>query len=115
MFEYQKEQRGTVTILALRGNLDALSATELRREIDMLVAERCSPLVLDLSGLTLVDSSGVGAIVSLLKRMRTLSPPGDVKIADLRGQPLQIFQLLRLNKAFEIYPSVAEALAKFGR
>ncbi|HMW03405.1 MAG TPA: STAS domain-containing protein, partial [Acidobacteriota bacterium] len=46
----------------------------------------------------LIDSSGVGAIVSLFKRVRTLQ--GDVKIARLRGQPAEIFKLLRLDRAF---------------
>lgn len=115
MFEYRREQQGAVTVLSLRGNLDALTAPELRREIDTLVAERRSPVVLDLSGLELVDSSGVGSIVSLLKRMRMLTPPGEVKIADLRGQPLQIFQLLRLHRAFDICPSVADAVARLAR
>jgi anti-sigma B factor antagonist len=115
MFEYHREQRGPVTILSLRGNLDALTAPELRREIDALVSERRSPVVLDLSGLELVDSSGVGSIVSLLKRLRMLNPPGEVKMAELRGQPLQIFQLLRLNKAFDICATVAEAIARLTR
>lgn len=115
MFEYRRQQHGPVTVLSLRGNLDALSATEMRREIDALVAEQRSPIVLDLAGLELIDSSGVGAIVSLLKRMRTLTPPGEVKIAELRGQPLQIFQLLRLNRAFDLCATVAEAISRFGR
>lgn len=115
MFEYRREQRGNVTILSLRGNLDALTAPDMRREIDALVTERRSPVVLDLSGLELVDSSGVGSIVSLLKRMRMLTPAGEVKIAELRGQPLQIFQLLRLHRAFDICPTVAEAIARLGR
>jgi anti-sigma B factor antagonist len=115
MFEYRREQHGTVTILSLRGNLDALSAPELRREIDALVAEKRSPVVLDLSGLMLIDSSGVGSIVSLLKRMRMLQPPGEVKIAELRGQPQQIFQLLRLHRAFDICETVAEAISRLTR
>jgi anti-sigma B factor antagonist len=115
MFEYRREQHGTITILSLRGNLDALTAPELRREIDALVAERRSPVVLDLAGLELVDSSGVGSIVSLLKRMRLLQPPGEVKIADLRGQPLQIFQLLRLHRAFDICATVADAISRLSK
>jgi anti-anti-sigma regulatory factor len=53
----------------------------------------------------------VGAIVSLFKRVRTLQ--GDVKIARLRGQPAEIFKLLRLDRAFELYDSVEGAVGKF--
>ncbi|MCS6912173.1 MAG: STAS domain-containing protein [Myxococcales bacterium] len=115
MFDYRRELHGTVTILRLRGALDALSAPELKREIDALVAEKRSPVVLDLAGLELIDSSGVGAIVSLFKRLRQLSPPGEVKIAELRGQPSQIFQLLRLDRAFDICATVAEAIARLSK
>lgn len=112
MFEHQQDRNGPVTIVSLRGNLDALTAPEMRRVIDAMVQERRSPVVLDLSGLELIDSSGVGSIVSLVKRLHQLAPPGEVKIAGLRGQPRQIFNLLRLDRAFDICDSVTEAVSR---
>ena len=44
----------------------------------------------------MVDSSGVGALVSLYKRVRAQG--GDVVITGLRDQPLAIFKLLRLDR-----------------
>ena len=55
--------------------------------------------------------SGVGAIVSLFKRARTLG--GDVKISGLRGQPREIFKLLRLDRAFDIFEDVQAAAEAF--
>ena len=113
MLEFQQEDRGDVVVLTLRGNLDALTAPELRPTIDDLVAGRRIHVVFNLSELTLIDSSGVGAIVSLFKRVRLLG--GDVKIACLSAQPKEIFRLLRLDRAFEVYETVEAAEGRFQR
>ena len=113
MLTFTKEVRGNVLVLSLKGNLDAITVPELKPEIDNIVSERKTAVVVDLSGLTLIDSSGVGAIVSLCKRVRALS--GDVKVAGVTAQPKEIFRLLRLDRAFDIHPTIEEAVAKFPR
>lgn len=111
MLDYNKQERGGVTIFSLEGNLDALTAPSLKKEIEALLAARRINVVFDLQGLELIDSSGVGAIVSLFKRVRTLQ--GDVKIARLGGQPAEIFKLLRLDRAFEIFDTIDTAVERF--
>ena len=111
MLEFKRDALGDVEILTLKGNLDALTAPELRPTIDALVASRKIKVVFNLGELTLIDSSGVGAIVSLFKRVRMLG--GDVKIACLANQPKEIFRLLRLDRAFDLFDSVEEARSRF--
>lgn len=111
MLEYDKQEHGDVIVFSLKGNLDALTAPSLKREIEALLAARRINVVFDLSALELIDSSGVGAIVSLFKRVRTLQ--GDVKIARLSGQPAEIFKLLRLDRAFDIFEQVDDAVRRF--
>ena len=111
MLEFKRDALGDVEILTLKGNLDALTAPELRPTIDELVASRKIKVVFNLGELTLIDSSGVGAIVSLFKRVRMLG--GDVKIACLANQPKEIFRLLRLDRAFDLFESVEEARSRF--
>jgi anti-sigma B factor antagonist len=98
-------------LLTLSGNLDALTAPEIRPTIDELVASKQIKVIFDLHDLTLIDSSGVGAIVSLFKRVRMLH--GDVKIARLANQPKEIFRLLRLDRAFDLFETIEEAKQKF--
>ena len=111
MLEFHRETTDDVVLLRLHGNLDAMTAPELRPTIDELVTNRSVKVVFDLNGLTLIDSSGVGAIVSLFKRVRLLG--GDVKIARLANQPKEIFRLLRLDRAFDLFETVEEAVARF--
>lgn len=89
---------GDETLLKIDGTLDALTAPELRPTLDAIVAEGRKTVTVDLSALRLIDSSGVGALVSLLKRVR--AGGGEVRISGLRDQPLAIFKLLQLNRVF---------------
>ena len=94
--DHRRIDMGAASTLELKGVLDALSTVELRPVIDRLVAERRRPVTIDLSLVRLIDSSGVGAIVSLYKRVR--ADGGDVWVVGLQGQPLAIFRLLRLDR-----------------
>ena len=88
------------TVLRISGSLDALSTPELRPAIEALVAEKRGAVTVDLSELRIIDSSGVGAIVSLYKRMRAVG--AKVEVVGLRDQPLAIFRLLRLDRIFTV-------------
>jgi anti-sigma B factor antagonist len=101
-----------MTVLRIRGELDALSAPELRPALDALVEERRPDVVVDLSELRLIDSSGVGALVSLYKRVRANG--GSVRFTSVTAQPLVIFKLLRLDVVFGLAadgPEVVYGLA----
>jgi anti-sigma B factor antagonist len=88
------------TKLSIDGTLDAVTAPELRGVVDKIVNDRPKSVVLDLSSLRLIDSSGVGVIVSLFKRVRANG--GQVRILGLRDQPRAIFRLLRLDRVFPL-------------
>ena len=90
-----KAQSG-VTQLVIEGELDAVSVSELRPDLEKLVKSKPTSVEVDLSSLRMVDSSGVGALVSLYKRVRAQG--GSVVIKGLRDQPLAIFRLLRLDR-----------------
>jgi anti-sigma B factor antagonist len=87
-----------VTVLRVEGELDANTAPDIRPALDQIVADRRRRVTVDLSGLRLIDSSGVGALVSLYKRVRAQG--GSVRIEGVSDQPLAIFRLLRLDAVF---------------
>ncbi len=95
---FSKTVVGADTILKIEGSLDAMSTPELRPAVDELIAARTPRVIVDLASLRLIDSSGVGAIVSLYKRARAQG--GEVVVRGLRDQPLAIFRLLRLDRVF---------------
>jgi len=94
---YSRTDTEAATVLKIEGTLDAHTVTELRPDLETLVADNPRRVIVDLSALRLIDSSGVGAIVSLYKRIRASG--GQVSVTGMRDQPLAIFKLMRLDKA----------------
>jgi anti-sigma B factor antagonist len=105
---YRRVDEPEGTILYIRGELDALSAADLRPLLDKLVEDRPQRVLVDLSELRLVDSSGIGALVSLYKRVRAQG--GSVTFTGVTAQPLVIFKLLRLDVVFELELEQAAAV-----
>lgn len=97
---FSRTDHGDETVIRIDGVLDAVTTPDIRPEIDILVAEQRKDITVDVSSLRLIDSSGVGVIVSLFKRCKTYG--GTVKVSGLKDQPLTIFRLLRLDKVFKL-------------
>ena len=83
-------------VLSIGGELDALSTSELDPVIGKISKDRPSKLRIDLSQLRLIDSSGVGAIVSLFKIVKGYE--GTLTLVGVRDQPLAILRLLQLDR-----------------
>lgn len=85
-------------LLHVDGALDALTARDIRPIFDQVVADKPKKVTVDLEGLTLIDSSGVGAIVSLFKRVK--ADGGQVVVVRAHDQPLAVLKLLKLDRIF---------------
>jgi len=92
--QFSTSKADGVATLRIAGDLDAVTAPELRPSLDALLAERNPRVVVDVSGLRLIDSLGVHAVVSLYKKANG----GVVTVQGLSDQPLVIFKLLRLDR-----------------
>lgn len=94
--DFSTSSQGGVATLRIEGELDAVTIPDVRPAIDALIAEHPTRIVVDLSGLRLIDSSGIGALVFLYKKVKEYG--GVVTVAGVRDQPLSIFKLLRLDR-----------------
>jgi len=108
--EHSVSAQGDVTVLSLKGRLDALRVGQVREELTGLPDKGHLKIVIDVSELEWIDSSGVGTLVSLYKMARAKG--GAVNVAGLQRQPKEIFRLLRLDSAFQIFETVNEAVAR---
>ena len=97
---FDVQRSNNATTLAIRGSLDINTAPQLGDEVDRIISEKPNTVVVDLSGLDLIDSSGVAALVKLYKGVRASG--GAVTISGARDQPLAIFKLLRMDKVFNL-------------
>ena len=83
--------------LWIEGALDALTVRDIDPVIDAVVASKPKRVNLDLEALTLLDSSGVGAIISLFRRVA--AGGGRLAVVRAHDQPLAVLKVLKLDRA----------------
>jgi len=88
-------------------NLDAGNVKEFRDAIQPLTAER-EIVLLDMSALNFVDSSGLGALLSCLRTMN--GKGGQLRLFGMSKPVKALFELVRMHRIFAIYNSREEAL-----
>lgn len=94
--------------IGLEGEFDALGCKEIRKDFEELVGNYIGQYIeLDLSAVSFIDSSGIGAIVFLYKRM--LENNGQLKLVEVTGQPKELISLLRVDKAITVEWAVQRA------
>lgn len=103
----QTEFSKRLVVLSISGRITAATAPEIKNQISSLISSGHIDLVLDLSKTTFIDSSGLSAIVSGLKRVREAD--GSLKLACLQGDVQSIFKLTMLDRVFEMYSTVEAA------
>jgi len=105
------DMMGNVTIAMVPGEeLDASNAAEFKRDVTPLL-DATTKLVFDLSRLRFVDSSGLGAFISCLRKLNAKG--GDVKLCGMSKQVRGVFELVRMHRIFDIYATKEEALRAF--
>lgn len=98
-------------VVRLRGRLDAASVPAFRIELRELLKAGATNLVLDLSELSMIDSSGLGAIIGGIRLARQAG--GDLRIALPSRQVRTTLELTSLDRVLRPYGSIDEALADF--
>ncbi len=88
-------------VLELHGEFDALGSAQIRPDLEAVAVQSASGVVfLDLKNVSFIDSSGVGAIVFLYKRLKEHGRM--LKIVGAHGQPRELLELLRIHKAIPV-------------
>jgi len=107
--ETQKPQE-EVAVIALSGEVDVYTSPRVKQEVVDLLNAGTTRLIVDLSGVEYLDSTGLGVLIGGLKRARERD--GDLKLVCDNLRILRIFEITGLTKIFEIHRSQAEALEK---
>jgi len=105
--DIQKTTTGDLCELTLAGEIDVYTAPNLKKELVALIEGGCSNVIVDLEGVAFIDSSGLGVLVSALRRARERD--GSVRIVCSRDSVLKIFRITGLDKVFPIFSDISEA------
>jgi anti-sigma B factor antagonist len=106
--------RSGATVVKPVGNrLDLEVAAEFRGALLQLIDSGQHRVVVDLSDVDFIDSSGLGALVSALKTLKMLKRDGDIRLANVRPPVVSLLEIIRLHRVFSSYSSIDEAVQSF--
>jgi anti-sigma B factor antagonist len=106
MMEIRQQQDVTV-VEPLRSRLDASVAVRFKEQMAGIIGQGHNRLVVNLSAVDFIDSSGLGAFVSTLK---SLGGQGEIAICNVHGGVATMFKLTRMDKIFTICVDEAAAV-----
>lgn len=101
-------QKQGYDIVTLKGPFDIESVADCRPELEALSERSESGVILSMSGVTFLDSSGVGALVFLFKRLNARK--ARLHLVGLTGQPLKLIRLLRIHQTISVHDELEDVL-----
>lgn len=100
---------GDRAVVEVHGSVDLTTAPELRNRLAELIDDGVTCIVTDLTGTDFLDSTGLGALVSALKRLRMRN--GEIRVVCTSGHVRKVFEITSLDRVFAMFDSVDAALA----
>lgn len=88
------------TDIVISGDFDAALASAHREAFENAARTASGPVAVDLGGVSFIDSSGIGAIVYLYKRLKARGVP--LLVTGAAGQPLRVIRALRIERTISV-------------
>lgn len=105
--EHSIREEGGALIVSFEGDVD-LEQSPKAREVLLECVERGNKILVDLSGVSYIDSSGVASLVEAFQVAKKQGK--GFALVSVNAAALRVLQLARLDKVFTIHESLADAL-----
>jgi len=106
--KFNTEKTDDVTIIEIPvDSLDAGNVIEFKNGIAPIL-DRCDYVVFDMGRVKFIDSSGIGAILSCLRKLH--SQDGALSMFGVKEQVLQLFKLVRIDRIITVHPTKTDAI-----
>jgi anti-sigma B factor antagonist len=110
--ELKSEHHGEILVIRAVGDrIDAAGAIQFKERMREIIAEPSARVVLDMSTVGFLDSSGLGAVVAVMK---ALGPVRRLELSGLTPTVEKVFRLTRMDSVFIIHKSMPEGLRNVG-
>ena len=110
-FEVVREDRNKVSILRLRGFLDAHTAPQFEKAIQELLGEDKFHIIVSMADLNYISSAGLGVFMGFIEEIRENG--GDIKLCSMTEKVFKVFDLLGFPALYEIYDEEDQAKGKY--
>jgi len=112
-FEVSKSENGDVSILYIKGYLDAHTAPDLEAEFQKLVDAKKYNIIVNFQDLSYISSAGLGVFMGFIEDIRKNG--GDIKLTDMKPKIYRVFDLLGFPTLYDILDEETKALETFGK
>ena len=109
--EIQDEQVSDVTVLTIKGSIDAMTAPKITEYIQGLVTKEKVKLIADLSGVDYTSSAGLRVLLGAIKDTRAQG--GDMRLADVQPDVLKVLNLSGFTNILKMFDDVDTAVASY--
>jgi anti-sigma B factor antagonist len=110
-FSTSIRESGEVSIINLKGFLDAHTAPTLENNFTQLINDNKFKIVVNFEELAYISSAGLGVFMAFIENIR--DNKGDIKLTNMSDKVFNIFDLLGFPLLYEIYKHEQEAIKKF--
>lgn len=107
-FGIDDDRRDGSTVVAARGEIDVATAPALRERLDLVIDRDSGPVVVDLTSVTFIDSTGLGVLIGA--RQRCAEGSRDLRIVIVEPRILKVFEITGLTDLFSIHRTLEPAL-----
>ncbi len=109
--EISEKSVENVNIISIGGRLDAYAANDVERKLDSLITTGHVCLVVDLSHLEYISSSGLRVLLAAIKRVK--KEQGDIRLACLQPSVKEVFDIAGFTQLFRLFDKEEEAVNSF--
>lgn len=106
-----EEAPGGIHVIAVQGEVDLFTAPELKAAGQALLDDGATRLVVDLTGTSFLDSTALGVLIGLVKRVRPQG--GDLIVVNTEPTTAKTFAITGLDDVFSLVETREEAVARF--
>ncbi len=110
-FEVTNRETGGVSILQIKGYLDAHTAPELENAFQQLVDEKKYNIIVNFEELSYISSAGLGVFMGFIEEIR--KNDGDIKLTNMKPKIFRVFDLLGFPTLYDILDEEEQAIKKF--
>ena len=112
-FEVARADNGQISVLRLKGYLDAHTAPDLENALQKLIDEKRVKIVVNFKDLTYISSAGLGVFMGCIEQVR--EGQGDIKLTNMSQKIYRVFDLLGFPTLFEIREDESQAVTSFSQ
>ncbi|MEP6894298.1 MAG: STAS domain-containing protein [Chloroflexota bacterium] len=109
--EIQDRQVGEVTIISLKGSIDAMTAPKITEFIQSQIANGNTKLVTDFSGVDYTSSAGLRVLLGAIKESRARG--GDLRLTSVQPDVLKVLNLSGFTNILKLFETLDAAIASY--